>query len=189
MSYGMNKNFFTNQIRKPENLWYIMLEDDRLQEFHAVLNSEKEVLLTGARRLEKGAIVHPAGDPAAKLLITSDDDHGLNFSHDYLPMNLDAIVRRFDAGDGPRDAFGRPQVVTPQTLFNTIPLALTSTTSKDATTPDRSGQAVTYTFSTAARFGLQKGDRLVIGEDTLTVTSILLSSTPGISELKAISGP
>lgn len=189
MSYFNNKNLFKSQIRRPENLWFSMADDNRLEEFYAIKSNQKDTLLTGAGRLEKGAIVHPAEDPAAKLLIISDDDHGAYFSHEILPITHYAVVRRFDAGDGPRDAFGRLQVVTPETMFDDIPLALTATSTKDANTPDRSGQAVTYSFSTAAKFGLKKGDRLLIGEDTLMISTILLSSTANITEFRAISSP
>jgi len=121
-----------------------------------------------------GTLIAPLSDPTREFIVQSMAVKKYNEEYQLLPINCRGTLSRFDSS-GAKDTFGRATVETATMIYADVPLYLhNSANPTDQNTPDRSATKTDYRFSVPTGYSIKPKDRLLIGDSTLIVTSILI---------------
>jgi hypothetical protein len=132
---------------------------------------------------ETGTIVSKT-DSGERYLIGQSNLSCYPEQYALLRITLTGTVSRFTA-EGSRDKFGITSTVAPIIIYPEVPMHLFPLDrSKPDSKPDRSDESTSYRFAAPGSYILQPKDQLNVGNQTLTITAILLLLS-GITEFTA----
>lgn len=173
----MSRRRVSSLIRRAGAPWFVKsrLPDGELTAANCYLKPDNRTLSNVDSSLALGDLLHPTEDPLQLYLITERLQQTFHEDYKILPTTNYGQLYRFTDSTA-KDTFGRPATTAPALIYAAIPLVLLPSESRQADdSPDRSATTVSYVFQTSDVFQLHPKDRLVVGEQTLIVSAILLA--------------